>query len=327
MRQVIVIAVLVMALGGTVNAQQRQLPPLPQPRATAPPAQPQTPAQSTQQQAAPDQRGTENSPVVVKVLPTPKTQEEAAQDQEERENKSSADRWMVRLTGLIALIGAIQAVVFWIQAGRLKDTIHKMDEIAAGQTADMKLMIGENAKTAAAMEQVAEGIAQQVTNATTLTKNQREFWQKQMRAYVGIVPGAAIEQDNMPGSHFECQPHIQNDGLTPAYDVIYRARCAQLPFPLPPNFNFALPDSPNPTRMTLNPRANSFMVVCADAYFSAAEYAELKKPGGRRLYLYGDVTYRDGMEGRHTTNFCFFFVWGGQGKPTYFRTNQHNESD
>src|SRR5260221_8795277 len=66
---------------------------------------PQSQSTSPNQPSAPDQRGTEQSPLVVKSLPPPNADEEARRQQEERENKSSADWWMVRLTGVIGLIG------------------------------------------------------------------------------------------------------------------------------------------------------------------------------------------------------------------------------
>src|SRR5260370_6525516 len=103
MRRTIILAVLVVILGAMASAKQRQLPSLPQPKIT----QPQPPSQSAQQQSAPDQRGTENSPVVVKVLAAPKSEEETAEDKAERKDVSSANWWMVRLTAAIGFIGIV----------------------------------------------------------------------------------------------------------------------------------------------------------------------------------------------------------------------------
>lgn len=55
-----------------------------------------------QKQGAPDERGTEKSPVVVKVLPTPDDKEKAEQDRKEREEKAALDRRLVDLTGDLA---------------------------------------------------------------------------------------------------------------------------------------------------------------------------------------------------------------------------------
>jgi hypothetical protein len=98
-------------------------------------------------------------PIIARVLPTPKTPEEAAQELKVRTDQSSANWWMVRLTGLIAAIYAGQLIVFGRQATRLRETIKKMDEIAQGQTKDMQASIREANRAAAAMEGIAVSMA------------------------------------------------------------------------------------------------------------------------------------------------------------------------
>jgi hypothetical protein len=85
---------------------------------------------TTQQPAAANQRGTEDSPVFVKVVPTPKTKEEADRDTKEQENKTTNDRALVNFTGklvvatfVLAGIGALQLVVFGYQAIMLKESV------------------------------------------------------------------------------------------------------------------------------------------------------------------------------------------------------------
>jgi MFS superfamily sulfate permease-like transporter len=136
-------------------------------------------SRSAQQPSEVDQRGTENSPIVVKVLPAPKTPEEAAQERAARNDLSAANWWMVRLTGLIFFIGALQTLVFWIQATRLKKTIEKMDEIATGQTKDMRDSINAAARAADAMEGVAESLAQNVRDVQESVAISREIADRQ----------------------------------------------------------------------------------------------------------------------------------------------------
>lgn len=67
------------------------------------PSQPQT--QPAQQQAAPDQRGTENSPVVVKVLPAQENKEKSEAEAREHNEKRQFDTdtlWLTEIT--VALI-------------------------------------------------------------------------------------------------------------------------------------------------------------------------------------------------------------------------------
>src|SRR5450432_883364 len=58
----------------------------------------QSPSKANQQNAAQQDRGTENSPVVVKVLPTEKPQNELENEKE----KLKSDRLLVNLTGDLA---------------------------------------------------------------------------------------------------------------------------------------------------------------------------------------------------------------------------------
>jgi hypothetical protein len=59
--------------------------------------------QTGQQNAAQEQRGTENSPVVVKVLPTEPTQEQLAREDAQNKEKAAVDARLIALTGDLAL--------------------------------------------------------------------------------------------------------------------------------------------------------------------------------------------------------------------------------
>ncbi len=86
-------------------------------------APPREETKTTQQPAASDQRGTEQSPAIVKIIPTPKTAEETESDRKEREDKNKSDWWLVKLTGALALIGFLQLIVFGWQGVQLKRTV------------------------------------------------------------------------------------------------------------------------------------------------------------------------------------------------------------
>ena len=86
---------------------------------------------STQRPTASDQRGTEQFPAIVKVIPSPKTTEEAEADRKDREDKNRSDWWLVRLTGALAIIGALQLAVFGWQGVQLKLTVSAAKEASA----------------------------------------------------------------------------------------------------------------------------------------------------------------------------------------------------
>jgi hypothetical protein len=91
---------------------------------------PREETKATQQSTAIDQRGTEQSPAIVKIIPTPKTAEETETDRKEREDKNKSDWWLVKLTGALAIIGALQLFVFGYQAIQLKRTVIATKEAA-----------------------------------------------------------------------------------------------------------------------------------------------------------------------------------------------------
>jgi hypothetical protein len=104
-RSAFAIALLAVLFGFDVHSQE------PSPRAGEAAKPQQQESTSTQGQAATNQRGTENEPLIVKVLPTPKTQDEATQEAKDRNEKAANDRELVRYTRILDIITSILAVV------------------------------------------------------------------------------------------------------------------------------------------------------------------------------------------------------------------------
>jgi hypothetical protein len=100
-RAAIIFAALIALSGTALAADSRMIdltsPPIPEPPAIPQLQQPKQPA-ANQQQFAPDQRGTEQSPLVVKTVPEKK----AAEDIKREEEKAELDRESVRLTRNLA---------------------------------------------------------------------------------------------------------------------------------------------------------------------------------------------------------------------------------
>jgi hypothetical protein len=183
-------------------------------------------------------------------------------------------------------------------------------DTSAVQSRDTQSSIAEALRAATAMENVAATIQ---GNAAI-----------QLRAYVSVLAGAIIEQ--APGLNFEFQPGILNAGFTPAYDVIVYTKVDILPYPLPADFDFSLPEGPEPGVGVLGFQQRTFGIGTLNRRLSEQEIAEIKRPGGRRIYNYGRVTYRDLFGRPHYTNFCFYTVWGTQA-PVCLTTSRHNDAD
>ncbi len=98
-----------------------------------------------QQPSEGDQRGTEQSPLIVKTINSPKTQAEVDQDRKDHAEKATSDRLLVRYTGYLALLAFLQllififqAVIFLIQVFLLRGTLSATEKAAnaAKESAD-----------------------------------------------------------------------------------------------------------------------------------------------------------------------------------------------
>lgn len=279
-------------------------------------------SRSAQQPSDADQRGSENSPIVVKVLPTPKTPEETAQERADRNDLSAANWWMVRLTALIFVIGGIQTVVFGIQAKRLKKTIEKMDEIATGQTKDMRDSISAAARAADAMEGVAKSLAQNVRDVQESVAISREIADRQKlvtelgaRAYLSVAFHDAVYQD--PTHIFEAIAMVVNRGNTPAYEVTFEAAADIIPLPVPDDFDFPLTaDNVGSSVSIIEPQGNKIMRRVVSTGRVPDEDVESIKRGGpaRCLGMWGILSYKDAFREPRYVKFAFTVYWAGTRK-------------
>ena len=265
-----------------------------------------------------DERGTENSPIVVKVLPSLKTAEETAQEAAERQEKTSSDWWLDFFTGVLATMAIIQAFVFGYQGVQLKRTV----AAAEGQSADMKQSIAEAARAANAMEQVAVHIEASAKAATVSVG----AIQQQMRAYITVIVWGGIYQDRTKGIRFAGQPSITNMGNTPARKVKHKAAAAILPVPLPVDFDFPLPEQWSGGNV-IGAHQNTLLTVPINEFVDDASVEEIKSGGGKAvLYVWGMVTYVDVFEDEQSTKFCQILTWLPDGRIWGYFLDRHNDA-
>ena len=143
--------------------------PLPVPKPSVPSAGPsQQPSnQTSQQKPDQDERGTANSPAVVKVLPSEKSKDDLARE----ERKDEADRRLVELTGDLA------RYTEWLFGATLALGFITMGLVVVGflQVRDAKESIAAAVKSAAAAEKAANAAESQ----TAIVANQTDTIQKQ----------------------------------------------------------------------------------------------------------------------------------------------------
>ena len=89
--------------------------------------------QNSEANPASDQRGTEESPLTVKLLNTGKSEAESAQNTEEILKQDNTNLWTIRFAGALTFVGLLQLISFIWQAVSLKRTIRVMRDTADRQ--------------------------------------------------------------------------------------------------------------------------------------------------------------------------------------------------
>lgn len=88
-------------------------------------------AKSNQEPSAKYQAGTEQSPIVVKLLPSEVAQKEIENAHKETQQKIETDRQLVNYTGVLALIAFLQFGIFWYQGSQLKRSVDSSERASA----------------------------------------------------------------------------------------------------------------------------------------------------------------------------------------------------
>lgn len=84
---------------------------------------PQDQTKNNHQVAKDDKRGTENSPLVIKIKDTPESKINAEQTAKYQEEETASSWWLVRITGILAFIAAAEAGVLIWQTSELRNSI------------------------------------------------------------------------------------------------------------------------------------------------------------------------------------------------------------
>jgi Sec-independent protein translocase protein TatA len=202
------------------------------------------------------------------------------------------------------IIFAFQLIVFGNQAKRLRQTV----EAAKEQSGDMKESIKQATRAADAMQisSKAATIASQAAAESVIAVRERTA--QQMRAYLSVKIGTGVYQD--ANLRFEVRPILINTEHTPAHNVRYAARADVLPWPLPNDFIFQQLEQPQPSFGVLAPQQDFTMGAWVDRRYDDDNEAEAIKRGiGRRLYIWGTVTYDDVFGEQRYTNFAQNIFW------------------
>lgn len=296
--------------------------------------QPKEPAASRQKKPPADERGSEQSPVVVKVLPPVKTDEETANDKTKDLDQSSANWWMVRLTGAIVFIGGVQTIVFGLQARRLKQTITKMDEISSQQAKDVQASITEAIRVSKAMEGIAtsmaasvESVKESVQITREMADRQKLITELQSRAYLAVLFDGMVPQNIETGVRFEPRMRIENRGNTPASNIRFSVVVDVLPFPLNDDFVFPLPIEMLGHSSVIGPGLHKIISGVVPILYEEPEGTKISNGVGKRIVLWGLITYRDAFSIERFVRFGFTHFMIGKDQWMSQDTVKHNDSN
>jgi hypothetical protein len=168
------------------------------------PTPPPSETAQAKEAAKPDQRGTEQSPIVVKVLPTKESEEKAASDARHEDEKTENDRRLARFTellfratGALSVIALFQLFVFGWQGIQLKRTVSAAkdttelarQEFIASHRPKIKIHAVEITR------RVIEGDDNNLIGASILCFNVRESVAKnvEVRGQIFMGPNFAID--------------------------------------------------------------------------------------------------------------------------------------
>ncbi len=230
------------------------------------------------------------------------------------------------LTFALVIVGGVQTVVFGVQAAKLAETIETMRVISRDQSNDVRDSIAQATRAATAMEGMSAAMLTSTGITTEIGRTQREFGQMQMRAYLTVIYGLTVPQDDTTGHFAEIRFQLINNGHTPAYEVSYKADAGVLPFPLPDDFSLPIRDFPISSKSVVGPGQNLVISCIIRDRLSPEQIEQCLQGNSLRLYMWGIATYRDAFNTARQTTFSQSVVWMRNGHSMGVNTRRHNEA-
>ena len=141
-------------------------------------------------------------------------------------------------------------------------------------------------------------------------KQMRVSEERELRAYVGLTSGEFVEQINgqYPVS-FKLTPVITNWGQTPAYVVSAAVKISVTDW-LGADFDYSLTNPKHPIGV-LGPGQSHPLAVWAMEHYPPEIMDRISGKGGKWLFIYGRIEYRDAFKVDRTTDFCYWINRGG----------------
>ena len=255
-----------------------------------------------------DQRGTVDSPLVVKLVPARRDQGDLAREASERKERAASDGKLVLWTAVVGI--ATVALV-------------------AVTTINLLLLLGQRGELReqrTLMRRQADHLEEQAVQLKATVAQMKDTAERQLRPYVVVRPGKVYMQNREAGLPLKWAPEILNTGQTPAYDLKCAVRLEFREFPLPVGSTFDVSVSEHDSQGTLGAGERMDTPIPAGRMLTDDELRGVKSRQGVAMYVYGSVTYRDTFDDTHHTNFCYYAAWDGANVRGEM-SKQHNDAD
>lgn len=183
--------------------------------------------------------------------------------------------------------------------------------------ADTEKALSHAERSAAAMGRVADAMAinaEQIVRSVEISgevaRQQRLLGRMQMRAYLTVLIGDGVYQDDR--MNFAAHPQILNSGHTPARNVRWKIAVDILPVPLPQGYKFRLPDDRHGGTI-IGPGQNAFMSAIYNIRIAEDQVIRVKAGDRDALYVWGFLAYEDIFGKTHRTTFAQQIYWHQSG--------------
>jgi len=282
----VILAVGLFATHAAIAADSRLIT-IPEPTPILAPLDEPSQKKSDLQQPKPDERGTEQIPLVVKIVPAEASPEQKQQDDEKAELDQQSVRNLIISTNKLLFIGtAILA-------------------IATGGLALVAFFQMRNARESiAASVKLADAAVAHAGHAEQVRVSEKSA-ERQLRAYVSAIPNFIAFHPN--NNSFSIRYVITNHGQTPAYQMAGQVTIEVLSYPLPPDWQFLTPPETQSrlSRSILFPGQRSPAITKMRQSIGASEIIQVTAGTERRIFVYGVIRYLDVFDRPQHTRFCY----------------------
>ena len=282
----VILAVGLFATHAAIAADSRLIT-IPEPTPILAPLDEPSQKKSDLQQPKPDERGTEQIPLVVKIVPAEASPEQKQQDDEKAELDQQTVRNLIISTNKLLFIGtAILA-------------------IATGGLALVAFFQMRNARESiAASVKLADAAVAHAGHAEQVRVSEKSA-ERQLRAYVSAIPNFIAFHPN--NNSFSIRYVITNHGQTPAYQMAGQVTIEVLSYPLPPDWQFPTPPEMQSrlSRSILFPGQRSPAITKMRQSIGASEIIQVTAGTERRIFVYGVIRYLDVFDRPQHTRFCY----------------------